>query len=105
MSITTAITIFLLGALAYVVLRRLLFRLLFGAAMVVGVATAARLALMADDRLSHPSWLTGGLIGGGVGFVVVGVLSYALIYHALIAADERRDIERAHETAKRRRLW
>lgn len=102
---TTTITIFLLGALAMLVLRRLLVKLLIGAAMVVVVAFAARLALMADERLSQPSWLTGGLIGGGVGFVVVGLLAYALIYHALIAADERRDIDRAHETAKRRRLW
>jgi len=97
--------IFIVGALAMLALRRLLLVLLRGALMIVGVVLAGRLALMADDRLSHPEWISGGLIGGVVAFVVVGLISYSIIYHALIAADERRDIERAHEQAKRRRLW
>lgn len=97
--------IFIVGALTMLALRRLLLVLLRGVLMIVGVVLAGRLALMADDRLSRPEWISGGLIGGVVAFVVVGLLSYALIYHSLIAADERRDIERAHEQAKRRRLW
>src|SRR4051812_46032797 len=97
------ITIIIL--LAWILFRELVVKLLIGLGMVVGVVVAARVALMADARLAQPSWITGGLIGGGVGFVVVGIGAYALIYHALIAADERRDIDRAHETAKRRRLW
>lgn len=102
--ITYAI-IFIVGALAMLALRRLLVVLLRWSLMVVGVVLAGRLALMADDRLAQPSWISGGLIGGVVAFVVVGMLSYALIYHSLIRADEQRDIERAHEQAKRRRLW
>lgn len=97
--------IFIIGAVAMLMLRRLLLVLLRGALMIVGVVLAGRLALMADDRLSRPEWISGGLIGGVVAFVVVGILAYSVIFHALIAADERRDIERAHEQAKRRRLW
>lgn len=102
--ITYAI-IFIIGAVAMLALRRLLFVLLRGTLMTIGVVLAGRLALMADDRLSRPEWISGGLIGGVAAFVVVGILSYSIIFHALIAADERRDIERAHEQAKRRRLW
>lgn len=94
--------IFVVGALAMLMLRRLFVILIRGTLMIVGVALAGRLALMVDGQ---PNWLTGGLIGGVVAFVIVGVLSYVFIYHALIAADEQRDIDRAHETAKRRRLW
>lgn len=97
--------IFIIGALAVLALRRLLFVLLRWSLMIVGVVLAGRLALIADDRLAQPEWISGGLIGGIVAFVVVGILGYSIIYHSLIAADERRDIERAHEQAKRRRLW
>lgn len=97
--------IFIIGALAMLALRRLLVVLLRWSLMIVGVVLAGRLALMADDRLAQPSWLTGAMVGGGVGLAIMLVLGYAIIYHSLIAADERRDIERAHEQAKRRRLW
>lgn len=103
--ITTTITIFLLGALAYALLYRYVLILLRWGVGLVVVVVAGRLALMADDRLAQPSVISGALVGGVVAFVVVGLLAYSLIYHALIAADERRDIDRAHETAKRRRLW
>lgn len=102
---TTYAIIFVLGACAWIVLRRLLLRLLFWMGMLISVVIAGRLALMADDRLARPEWISGGMIGGVAAFVVVGLISYALIYHALIAADLRRDIEKAHDQAKRRRLW
>lgn len=87
---------------AGMVLRRPIVALLRWALLVVGVLLAGRLALLADAR---PAALGGAVIGGVVGFVVVGILAYAIIYHALIAADEQRDVDRARETAKRRRLW
>lgn len=99
------VALFILGAVVMLALRRLFAVLLRWVLMIIGVVLAGRLALMADDRLAQPEWISGGLIGGMVAFVVVGLLSYAIIYHALIRADEQRDIERAHEQAKRRRLW
>jgi hypothetical protein len=102
---TLYVTIFLFGIVAAVALRRLLAVLLRVLGMAVAVLLGGRLMLMADDRLARPEWISGALIGGVAAFVVVGLLSYAIIYHALIAADERRDIEKAHDIAKRRRLW
>lgn len=99
------VAIFILGAIAVLALRRMVLAIVRWVCLIVGVVFAGRLAFMADDRLMRPEWMTGGIIGGTVAFVVVGLISYALIYHALIAADLRRDIEKAHDQAKRRRLW
>jgi fatty acid desaturase len=97
--------LFILGAVAMLIFRRLLVVVLRGVAMIVVVAFGGRLALIADDRLAQPNWMIGGIIGGLAAFVVVGLISYTLIYHALIRADEHRAIEKAHDDAKRRRLW
>lgn len=94
--------IFAFGVVACLALRRLVVVVLRWALMAGGVVLAGRLALMADAR---PAALTSAVVGGVLGFVVVGLIGYAFVYHALIAADERDAIDRARETAKRRRLW
>jgi hypothetical protein len=97
--------LFAAGIIAARVLWRPLAALLRGLGITIGVLLAGRLALLADARLAEPSWSMGALVGGVVGFVVIGLLCYALIYHAIIAADLRRAIERDKQQAQARRLF
>jgi hypothetical protein len=76
------ITIIIL--LAWIMFRQLLIKLLIGLAMVVGVVVAARVALMADDRLVQPSWITGAAVGAVVAFVVVGWLLLNPIFNLFV---------------------
>jgi hypothetical protein len=101
----TYLAVFVAGILAAALLWRVLAALL----RLVGLAFIAlvgmKLVMVADDRLQQPEWMTGAMIGGVVGFVVIGLLCAAFIYHALIAADLRRTIDRDIAQSKARRLW
>ena len=101
----STLAIALTCALAALILRRLILIGLQWLIGIIGVLFGLRVLITIDTRLAQPEWMSGALVGGFAGFVVVGVLSYAIIYHMLIAADERRAIDKAHDDAKRRRLW
>lgn len=89
------IAVFCGGIAVGAIFWRLIFQVIKYLLWLTFVITAARMTLLADDRLRDPTWYTGLVAGGVIGFIVVGILMAGIIYNMLVEADKRRAIAKA----------
>lgn len=99
--LAAALGLILIGALLRAQIMAALALLIHGLALWI----ALRLILVWLPALDYRAPLVGGLIGGAIGFLVVGVACAGLIRHALIRFYMHRAIQRDRDAAQAGKLW
>lgn len=93
-----ALTLIALTIIYYA--RNVLLTIIRFAAWLIVVWLAYNATTFLDVALPNAGWQPGFLLGAGVGFVLIGLLSFRLIYNALVEADRGRahqGVDKAHD--------